>query len=178
MGNRSLFGGAEADGEGTAESDGGEGDINGGDIVADRPVASGVVDQLVQHALRLGASMRPISVVEQGVDDVDRAEAGIDGGVHVAPQCFAACGRLGDRDAALFDGVVEYVEYGRTKQCLAIGEMPVQGADTDTGPLGDGVSRRFAPDLEDQFDCGVEKPPPVPSRVGPPWWLLPCRSVI
>lgn len=52
------------------------------------------------------------------------------------------------------------------EKCLAVGEVPIQGGDTDTGPLRNRVSGRFPADLKDELDRGVEEPLPVPSGVG------------
>lgn len=92
VGDGALMCGIEADCEGSAEPDRGEGDVGRGDVVVDRVVASGDVDQLVEHVLRTGSSIGPFRGVEQRVDDIDHSEAVIDGGVHIAAQRFAAGG--------------------------------------------------------------------------------------
>jgi hypothetical protein len=84
VGDRTLVDGVEADRQGPAEADGGEGDVGRGDILIDDTVAMGGPDQPVEHVSCFGASIGPVRVVEQPVDDVDDAQPGVDGRVQEA----------------------------------------------------------------------------------------------
>lgn len=92
MGDRMLLFGVEADRQGAAEPDRGEGDVARRDVWGDRVVASGKLDQSVEQGLGGGAAVGPVRCVELRVDDVDHSQAGVDGGVHVAAQRLAAGG--------------------------------------------------------------------------------------
>ena len=167
MGDRTLVCRIEADRERSAEPDGCESDVGGADVAADCPIDPGDVDQAVEHVLCGGASIGPVSRVEQGVQDVDHTEAGVDGVVHVAAQGLATGDRLDEQSFTLVDRSIEHVEYHRTEKCLPVGEVSVQGGDPDTRPLGNCVSGWLAADIEDQLDGCVEEPSAVPSSVGP-----------
>ena len=92
MGDGALGCGFDADRQGSAEPDGGEGDVGRSDVIVDSVGSSGDVDQLVEHVLRGDSSIGPVRGVEQSMDDSDHSEAVIDGGVHIAAQRLAAGG--------------------------------------------------------------------------------------
>jgi hypothetical protein len=75
---------AEANRERSAEPDGGESDVGGSHAVVDCAVEPGAVDQPIEHVLGRSVSIGPLRSVEQRINDVDHAEAALDGSVHVA----------------------------------------------------------------------------------------------
>ena len=111
----------------------------------------------------------PGRIVEERVNDIDCAQTGVDGCMHVAAQCLGrGRGRgLGEGCVACVDGAVEDVEHDRTQQFLSVGEVPIQRRDPHAGSLRNGIAGWFTPDVEDQFDRGVEKSPTVAPSVGP-----------
>ena len=166
VGDRPVVGRVEADRQRATEADAGESDVDRGDVSADRTVATGDLDQPVEHGSCFGASIGPVGVVEQTVDDVDHPEPGVDGGVQVAAQCLTTGRGLGERDVALFDRPVEHVQHHRSEQGLLVREVPVQGCDTDAGPLCHCIPGRVCAHLEDQCGRSVEEAAPIPSSVG------------
>ncbi len=169
MGDPPFDCGVESDGKGSAEPDGRKGDVSCGDITCDCTVTVACDDQSVEHRLRRGSSLGPLGGVEQRVDDVDDAKAGVDGGVHVPAQGFAPGRRLGHSGLALVDRAVEHIENHRVKQRLFVRKMSVEGADTDTSSICDCITRRLTADLEDQLDGRVEESSSAPSSVSSHW---------
>ena len=90
MGDRSLVGGVESDCEGSAEADGGEGDIVRCVLGSDSAVAGGRVDEPVEDASGGVALLGPIVVVEEREDDVHRTKPDVDCCMKIPTQRFAA----------------------------------------------------------------------------------------
>jgi len=156
MGDRTLIDTVEADRQGSAESDSRQGDIGGADVGVKRTVDPGGIYQAAEYVLCGGTLIRPVRGVEQRMHHVDHSEAGVDGVVHVAAQRLASGDRLGERSFTSVDRSIEDSEYHRPEKGLLVGEVSVQGGDTDTRPLGDCVPGRLTADLEDEFGRGAE----------------------
>lgn len=123
------------------------------------------MDQPAEDVLCGTSPIRPLGVIEKRMNDVDHPEPGVDGVVHVAPDGLGSGWRLGQRRLTLLDGPIEGVEHHSTKQVLAIREVSVQGADTDTSSLSHSVAGRLATDLEDELSGGIEQPSPTAASV-------------
>jgi hypothetical protein len=175
MGDRALIGQVEADRQRSTESYDCEGDIRRSDVLVDRAVAYGALDQTVEHVLSGGTPIGPVAIIDQRVHDVYGAEAGVDRSVHVATQGLAGGGCLEEGSFALLDRAVDHFECHGSEELLLIGEVSVQGADTEPGSLGDRVPGRLPADLEDHLDRGVEESPAVPSSVGSRRWVPRAR---
>lgn len=162
----------KADRQGPAESDGCVRDVGGGDVRPDRACASRGVDQSVEEPLCGIGLFRPVGVVEQGMQDVDDTQAGVDGGVQIATQRLATVYRPEERSLARRDRPIQDVEDQSAQQVLSCREVAVQRGDPDAGAPRHGLTRRLASGLQHEFDGRAEQASPVASGVGPHGWIV------
>ncbi len=161
-----------------AEPDRNEHDVGAGDVSPDRAGLSGVGQQAVENVLGGRSLVGPVGIMDKWADDVDDPESGVDRSMEVAAQCHAVAAGVGERSLARCDGAVEHIEYHGAQKVLPRGEVAVEGGDTDTGAVSDGVTCRFPADLQDQLGCCGEQASPVAASVGPQRTFSPPRVSI
>jgi len=163
--DRPFVVGGKTDRQGPAEPEGDEGDVVRRLFVIDRPVIDGCSDELVEDVACGLALFGPVVVVEERMHDVDGAESGVDGGMQIATQRVASVRLLRKGGTTVADRTVQDLDRDGPQQPLPIREVSVQRGDTDPGAFGDGVSGRFAADLDDDLDRCVDDQLSVPSSV-------------
>ena len=147
MGEGSLVRAEKAQGEVSAEANGGEDEIGWRGVASQTPIAYATLNQGVDQGL-CSRSKVGAGAVEERVEQVDEPDPVIDGRVHVPANRLEAVGLFGERRLAGGDAPLQRVTNDPLQQRLLVGKVSIQRANAHTCTRREGVPCWFAADLE------------------------------
>jgi MFS family permease len=169
VGERVVERAREGPGQRPGQAGQGQADVGERRVGAQGPRHPGALDQPL-HQLGRGLARAHDRLVVQGDGAEqrrdDRADAQVEGAVHVARQRPEGVRLLVERQPRLLRHAAEQVVHDRAHQRPAVGEPAVQRADADAGARGDLLERRPGPLLDEEVARRQQDPLAVAPRVG------------